>query len=223
MEPGIRRRATWRGSATLSRAGARPGPRLLLWPEAAITEPLQDERRLLGYQFDVLATRREVQRLLGPGDLLLTGGVSCPVARRRVGERRHQQRLRARPRRPHPRPLRQGASRPLWRISADAARSSRRSACRASRPATSTSIPGPARVTLDLPGVGSGRLPALLRDHLLGRGRRSGPTARTSCSIRPTTPGSAPGARPSISPRRGCARSRRACRSSAPRRPASRP
>jgi apolipoprotein N-acyltransferase len=60
----------------LSRAAAPAAPRLLIWPEAAITEPLQDERRLLDYQHGVLATRREVQRLLAPGDTLLTGGIT---------------------------------------------------------------------------------------------------------------------------------------------------
>ena len=43
------------------------------------------------------------------------------LGRRGPGHRRDQQRLRDRPGRPDPRPLRQGASRPLWRISADAA------------------------------------------------------------------------------------------------------
>ena len=54
----------------------RPGPRLLIWPEAAVTEPLQDGRRLLGYQHEVLAIRRQVQSMLAPGDLLLTGGIT---------------------------------------------------------------------------------------------------------------------------------------------------
>jgi apolipoprotein N-acyltransferase len=62
----------------LSRANVRgaAGPRLLIWPEAAITEPLQDERRLLLTQHEVLATRRQVQSVLAPNDLLLTGGVT---------------------------------------------------------------------------------------------------------------------------------------------------
>ena len=46
-------------------------------------------------------------------------------------------------------------------------------------------------------------------------------TARDCCSTRRTTPGSAPGARRSIWRRRGCARSRKGCRSSARPRPAS--
>nr|WP_245197172.1 apolipoprotein N-acyltransferase [Sphingomonas jejuensis] len=39
-------------------------PRLLLWPEAAVPDFLEEEP----------AVRRELARLLGPGDLLLTGG-----------------------------------------------------------------------------------------------------------------------------------------------------
>ena len=65
------------GDLSRTPAGAGGGqPRLLIWPEAAITEPLQDERRLLGYQQEVLATRRQVQGLLAPAGLLLTGGIT---------------------------------------------------------------------------------------------------------------------------------------------------
>jgi apolipoprotein N-acyltransferase len=64
----------------LSRAPGPAGPRLLIWPEAAVTEPLQDERRLLGYQHEVLQTRRQVQALLAPTDLLLTGGITVQSA-----------------------------------------------------------------------------------------------------------------------------------------------
>ena len=65
--------------AGLSRAGE-ARPRLLIWPEAAVTEPLQDERRLLGHQHDVLAARRAVEAVLAPGELLLTGGISVRSA-----------------------------------------------------------------------------------------------------------------------------------------------
>jgi apolipoprotein N-acyltransferase len=64
---------------SLSRS-ANGGPRLLIWPEAAITEPLQDERRLLDYQRDLVRTRVGVQRLLAPLDLLLTGGITVQSA-----------------------------------------------------------------------------------------------------------------------------------------------
>lgn len=48
--------------------------RLLLWPEAAITEPLGDSRPQAAAEVEAL--RRRVGSLLGPGDLLLTGGIS---------------------------------------------------------------------------------------------------------------------------------------------------
>jgi len=49
-------------------------PRLLLWPESAITEPLGDNRPLAAPE--VQALRRQVASLLGPNDLLLTGGIT---------------------------------------------------------------------------------------------------------------------------------------------------
>jgi apolipoprotein N-acyltransferase len=49
-------------------------PRLLLWPEAAITDPVEDQRTegqpLAAFQ------RARAASLLGPGDLLLTGGIA---------------------------------------------------------------------------------------------------------------------------------------------------
>ncbi|MGE5562127.1 MAG: apolipoprotein N-acyltransferase [Bacillota bacterium] len=49
-------------------------PRLLLWPEAAITDPVEDQRTadqpLAQFQ------RMRAASLLGPGDLLLTGGLA---------------------------------------------------------------------------------------------------------------------------------------------------
>jgi apolipoprotein N-acyltransferase len=61
-----------------SLTGQAPGTRrLILWPEAAVTDPLQDGRteRLIK-QAEAAATRRRVAGLLGPGDLLLTGGIT---------------------------------------------------------------------------------------------------------------------------------------------------
>ena len=89
VQPNIGQEQKWspgfaaRNLARLGELSRRPGPagpRLLIWPEAAITEPLQDERRLLGYQHEVLQTRRQVQSLLGPSDLLLTGGITVGSA-----------------------------------------------------------------------------------------------------------------------------------------------
>ncbi len=51
-------------------------PRLLLWPEAAITRPLQNGLADPLYRADSAALRRDVAAMIGPGDLLLTGGVT---------------------------------------------------------------------------------------------------------------------------------------------------
>ncbi|QAY76772.1 apolipoprotein N-acyltransferase [Sphingosinicella sp. BN140058] len=51
-------------------------PRLLLWPEAAITRPLENELAYLPLQRETALLRREVGALLRPGDLLLTGGIT---------------------------------------------------------------------------------------------------------------------------------------------------
>lgn len=49
-------------------------PRLLLWPEAAITEPVEDER--IGGRGLAQFQRMRAASLLGPNDLLLTGGLA---------------------------------------------------------------------------------------------------------------------------------------------------
>ena len=59
----------------LSRS-ASPAPRLLIWPEAAVTEPLEDGRRLIAARDGVAFTRRQVQSLMAPNDLLLAGGLT---------------------------------------------------------------------------------------------------------------------------------------------------
>ena len=53
-------------------------PRLLLWPEAAVTEPLDDPRP--SQQGLVQFQRGRAASLLGPDDLLLTGGVAITSA-----------------------------------------------------------------------------------------------------------------------------------------------
>ncbi|HEX8214930.1 MAG TPA: apolipoprotein N-acyltransferase [Allosphingosinicella sp.] len=63
-------------SAPTGSAAAADAPRLLLWPESAITEPLQDGRRDFVSQGSAQITRRRAASLLGPRDLLLTGGVT---------------------------------------------------------------------------------------------------------------------------------------------------
>jgi apolipoprotein N-acyltransferase len=51
-------------------------PRLLLWPEAAVTRPLENGLSDTGYWLATLELRREVGGMLGERDLLLTGGVT---------------------------------------------------------------------------------------------------------------------------------------------------
>ncbi|HEX8380884.1 MAG TPA: apolipoprotein N-acyltransferase [Allosphingosinicella sp.] len=51
-------------------------PRLLLWPEAAVTRPLEHGLRDPGHVIETLELRRDVGAMLGDKDLLLTGGVT---------------------------------------------------------------------------------------------------------------------------------------------------
>ncbi len=55
---------------------ARAEPRLLLWPEAAVTRPLDNGLRDPGHIIEMLELRRDVAAMLGEKDLLLTGGVT---------------------------------------------------------------------------------------------------------------------------------------------------
>jgi len=50
-------------------------PRLLLWPEAAITEPVTDQRRDPRAQMLAQFERMRAAMVLGPGDTLVTGGI----------------------------------------------------------------------------------------------------------------------------------------------------
>ncbi|HEX8526680.1 apolipoprotein N-acyltransferase [Allosphingosinicella sp.] len=82
VQPNIGQQDKWRpgfAAEILERLGSLSmssgdGPRLLLWPEAAVTEPLADDRP--GALPQVARTRRQVQRLVGPRDLLLAGGLT---------------------------------------------------------------------------------------------------------------------------------------------------
>ena len=83
VQPNIGQQDKWRPGfeeeaarrlATLS--GPPTGvPRLLLWPEAAVTEPLEDARTD-GHQAMALFERTRAASLLGPSDVLLTGGIA---------------------------------------------------------------------------------------------------------------------------------------------------
>ena len=153
--------------------------------------------------------RLRATRSLGPGDLLLTGGLSSPRATAGRSMARPTASIVLEPLGRIRRPLRQGAPRALWRISADAA------AAVADRPVAARARrhrfrrrPGPAHDPV-AGRLGQGRLPALLRDHLLGRSRRPAQPPRLHLQPLERRLVRRAGARRSISPRRGCARSRK--------------
>ncbi len=62
----------------LSRQGKQPS--LLLWPEAAVTDSLEDGRVHPYYQADVKRTRALVRQQMGESTLLLTGGITIRSA-----------------------------------------------------------------------------------------------------------------------------------------------
>jgi apolipoprotein N-acyltransferase len=84
VQPNIGQQDKWRpgyseiAAQRLARLSMQPGvesPRLLLWPEAAVTNPLHDERSgpYAAYaQFE----RARAASLVRPGELLLTGGIA---------------------------------------------------------------------------------------------------------------------------------------------------
>lgn len=83
VQPNIGQEDKWRAGyegqasrrlAALSGQGSND-PRLLLWPEAAVTEPLQDARTD-EHQAFAKAERTQAALSLGPNDRLLTGGIA---------------------------------------------------------------------------------------------------------------------------------------------------
>ena len=119
MAPGLRRGRRPAPRPAVRSSGP-PVTRLLFWPEAAVTEPLEDARAGAAAR-SPSSSGCARRALLGPGDVLLTGGLALTSSDGTTRRWRHQQHLRARAARAHRRPLRQGASRSLRRISADAA------------------------------------------------------------------------------------------------------
>ncbi|HYI41192.1 MAG TPA: apolipoprotein N-acyltransferase [Allosphingosinicella sp.] len=84
VQPNIGQQDKWRDGfqeenmARLRRLSTSRGgePRLLLWPEAAVTRPLENGLRDYGHFIEMLELRRDVAAMLGEKDLLLTGGVT---------------------------------------------------------------------------------------------------------------------------------------------------
>ena len=133
------------------------------------------------------------------------------LERRRAGDRRREQRLR-------PRARRAGAwratTRPISSPTANICRCGpccRRSDCRGSLPATSISSRDPARGPSTCRAGARSVSSSATRSYSRARSWIAA-TGPTSSSIRPTTPGSAPGDRRSIWRRRGCVRRRRGFR-----------
>jgi apolipoprotein N-acyltransferase len=84
VQPNIGQEDKWRPGFTeeaarrLAMLSARPGgdrPRLLFWPEAAVTDPLADARTDEHQAFTVFE-RKRAAAFVGPGELLLTGGIA---------------------------------------------------------------------------------------------------------------------------------------------------
>jgi apolipoprotein N-acyltransferase len=84
VQPNIGQQEKWQegfereGKLRLGRlsAGDTRHPRLLLWPEAAVTRPLENGLVDFDYRTEAAELRAEVGSMLAPGDLLLTGGVT---------------------------------------------------------------------------------------------------------------------------------------------------
>ncbi|MGI8931196.1 MAG: apolipoprotein N-acyltransferase [Sphingomicrobium sp.] len=82
VQPNIGQQDKWKegfgeqAAATLNRlSGVRDTtPQLLFWPEAAVTDPLSDDRALAKPYIE--NERLRATRTLGPGDVLLTGGLA---------------------------------------------------------------------------------------------------------------------------------------------------
>ncbi|HEX4739300.1 MAG TPA: apolipoprotein N-acyltransferase [Allosphingosinicella sp.] len=53
-----------------------PPPQLVLWPEAAVTRPLENGLADRGFQIEAQYLRQSLGAVAGPGSLLLTGGVT---------------------------------------------------------------------------------------------------------------------------------------------------
>jgi apolipoprotein N-acyltransferase len=84
VQPAIGQQDKWRpgfseiAAERLARLSLQPGgarPRLLLWPEAAVTNPMEDERAAPYSAFSEFE-RRRAAAVVAPGEFLLTGGIA---------------------------------------------------------------------------------------------------------------------------------------------------
>ncbi len=88
VQPNIGQQDKWREGyheeilARLGRLSAsdRDEPRLLLWPEAAVTRPLEQALADPSYRAGAESLRRTVGAMIGESDLLLTGGITARSA-----------------------------------------------------------------------------------------------------------------------------------------------
>ena len=229
VQPNIGQEDKWRpgfDAEAARRLTSLSGPptgesRLLLWPEAAVTEPLQDQRQ--GPAGALAAAQRAEHRPAAGAERSAPdrrfGGLVRRAAPRSSGATNSVFAFGAW--RQDRRPLRQGAPRPLWRISAHAAVAvgdrpvaPRPRRCRFHRRARARarSISADTGARSACSSATRSSFPGMSSMNTIGR---------ASFSIPPTTPGSAAGDRRSISPRPAFAPPRKACRSSARRRPGS--
>ena len=84
VQPNIGQEVKWRpefaeqAAQRLAQLSAEPGgqhPRLLFWPEAAVTEPLEDNRPGI-FAAEAAFQRQRAASALQPGEFLLTGGIA---------------------------------------------------------------------------------------------------------------------------------------------------
>jgi apolipoprotein N-acyltransferase len=84
VQPNIGQHEKWRpefaeeAAQRLAQLSVEPGgqhPRLLFWPEAAVTEPLEDDRPGI-FAADAAWERQRAAAPLQPGEFLLTGGIA---------------------------------------------------------------------------------------------------------------------------------------------------
>ena len=74
--PGFSEEAARRLAILSNARSGEAGPRLLFWPEAAVTEPLEDERLGQPSAFAEFERRRAATSIEAPNDRLLTGGIA---------------------------------------------------------------------------------------------------------------------------------------------------